>query len=81
METGFDYFLTQQDFLSFDVAVFLVQQDSFLVFSFLAAGLVSCAFAPIVNKAIAKTVNNFFIFINLIVVLFVEDLLAKYNKI
>jgi hypothetical protein len=55
----YDYFLAQH-FLSFLSSVFL-QQDSFLV-SFFCAGFVSCAYAPIVNKAIANTANNFFIF-------------------
>ncbi|RXM43464.1 hypothetical protein BOW57_12500 [Flavobacterium sp. YO64] len=55
-----NYFL-EQHFLSFLSSAFL-EQDSFLAFSFFGAGFVSCACAPIVNKAIAKRVNNFFIF-------------------
>ncbi|OOV18493.1 hypothetical protein BXU10_01935 [Flavobacterium sp. LM4] len=60
MKYNSNYFFAQQDF--FSAAVFL-QQDSFLGFSFLGADFVSCACNPIVNKAMAKTVNNFFIFV------------------
>ena len=44
---------------------FFAQQASFFAGAF-AAGLVSWALTLMVNKAIAKTVNNFFIFFNLL---------------